>query len=361
MNIAFVNATRLWAGVKVWMLEFAAELTGLGHHVVVYARDERMVEAARAAGVAAEHVPHFGADYSPLAVARFRRAFRRDGIDVAVMNIYKELRTAGIAARLLGIPVVHRVGLVGDIGNKWDRRLAHRRLVERILVTSEALRRDVVAAHPFIADADAVCVHNGRAVTGAPRAAPHRPLRFVITARIEAHKGHLHLLEALARLQGEGLDFRCAIHGEGGFRETVAARVAALGLGERVSLPGFAPDLSTALGDYDVGLLCSDYESLANTVLEYLAAGLPAVATDSGGVPEMLHEGHNGYLYRYGDVDALAALLARFVRMDDGEYARLSANAVGEIRERFDRRDKARELAAFLQGLVEARRAGRRG
>src|SRR3990170_1126059 len=121
MRVAFVNSTRIWSGVKTWMLEFGTELRGLGDEVHYFAGDARFVEELRRRGHHAERL-RFGFDYHPATIARFWRAFRRLGMEIACLNIHKELRTAGIAARLLGIPVVHRVGLPGDITGKWDQR-----------------------------------------------------------------------------------------------------------------------------------------------------------------------------------------------------------------------------------------------
>jgi len=352
MNIAFVSSVRLWGGVKTWMLEFGEELRRLGDGVFYFANEARLIERARAAGFHAERL-RFGFDYNPATVLWFRRRFRALGIDLGVMNVQKELRTAGIAARLAGIPVVHRVGLPGDFTTKWDQRFAHRFLVARVLVTSSNMREDILARVPFIRPDKIAYVHNGRRPTAPPRTAPHRPVRFVITSRLERHKGHHDLLAALARVKAaEGPAFRCDVFSEGALRDELAARIVALGLSGEVTLRGFSANLAAELGGYDFGVLTSDYESLANTVLEYLAAALPSVTTNTGGVPEMVRDGHNGYLFAPGDVDALTGHLRRCVTLPDADYARLAANAHRTITEDFDLERQARRLQAFFREVA---------
>ena len=103
---------------------------------------------------------------------------------------------------------------------------------------------------------------------------------------------------------------------------------------------------------YDFGVLTSTYESLANTVLEYLAAGLPAVATDTGGIPEMLHEGKNGFAFDPGDVDKLTGLMGRCIDMEREEFAGLSRNAINEIAEHFHRGRQAQKFHDYCMTLV---------
>ena len=103
MKIAFVNATTIWSGVKTWMLEFGSELRSLGDQVFYIVSDPRFETELRRRGHDVVLL-RFGADYSPVTIGRCRRLFRAHGTQVTCMNIQKELRTAGIAARLLGLP-----------------------------------------------------------------------------------------------------------------------------------------------------------------------------------------------------------------------------------------------------------------
>jgi len=358
MNIAFVNSTRIWSGVKTWMLEFGAELKALGDVPAYFGSDPRWIAEARSQGHPAEDL-RFGFDGHPGTVAWFARRFRELRIDAACMNIQKELRTAGVAARLLGIPVVHRAGLTGDFSGKWDQRLTHRLIVNCVLVPCRTMREEIVARCPWI-DAGAVrSIPNGKRVTGRPRPRKGSPVRLAITSRLDAPKRHQDLLEALAgprEEDGPALpDWRLDIFGDGQRKDALEALARQLGLERRVSFRGFARDLPARLPEYDFGLLTSENEGFPNTVLEYLAAGLPAIATDSGGTSEVLRHGQNGLLYAPGGVKALRSNLREALCLPDEAYAGWSAAAIDTMEREFNPASLAIDLHELFADLARDR------
>jgi glycosyltransferase involved in cell wall biosynthesis len=92
----------------------------------------------------------------------------------------------------------------------------------------------------------------------------------------------------------------------GGDRRTQLERFAAeLGLADRCIFAGHRPG-NALIALFDIGVLSSDWEGLPLVVLEYMAAGLPVVATRVGGVPEAVREGVSGFLVDAGDDAAMA-------------------------------------------------------
>src|SRR3712207_9168479 len=104
--------------------------------------------------------------------------------------------------------------------------------------------------------------------------------------------------------------------GDGPDRERVHALAAAH---PRVYLSGFVEHTAVpaVLASLDVLVLPSAYEEMGSVLTEALASGLPVVASDVGGIPEVVHHGVTGLLVPPGDVDALAAALDRLAA-DDG-------------------------------------------
>lgn len=352
MNIAFVISTKIWSGVKTWMLEFGGELARQGDRVHYFASDPRFLQELEGQG-ASVHALKFGADYNPRTVLYFWRKFGALEIDIACMNIQKELRTAGIAARLRRIPVIHRVGLPGDITAKWDQRLTRRWIVTRMLVPSEVMREEILQVHPFVTPGQVACIHNGKRIVGPPKTEKGDPVRFAISSRLDPDKRHEDLLAALKRLLDEGIaNFRLDIYGEGSRREEIERTIRQTGLESRVRLAGFSRDLPALLPGYDFAVLVSGREGLPNTVLEYLAAGLPVVASDTGGTREAVEDGTNGFLFSPGDVGRLTELLKTCIALPAPRYAELSANAQRRIAERFERSTQARRLHDFFQAAV---------
>jgi glycosyltransferase involved in cell wall biosynthesis len=359
MNVAFVTGHKLWGGVKIWMLEFAPALKGLGCNVAVFANDERLIEAATQLGLPSERL-RFGFDGNPIAIALFVGYFIAHKIDVVVLNVQKDLRTAGIAARLLGLPVVQHIGGRGDVSAKWNQRLGHRLIVDRVVTTSQAVIREITDDHSYLNRAKMTCIYNGRYSRDIAPGVLDRPIRLVITARLSADKGHLMLLNALARLKGEGLpQFHLDVFGEGPMRPALESRIAALGLGQEVSLRGFVTRVDEHLTGYHFGVLTSGYESLPNTILEYMAAGLPSIAPRVGGIPEGVIPHVNGFLFEPESEAGLTDCLRSALTLQDDAYTRLSANALHSSHTTFNLVDKAKELLALLHLEVAQKRTRR--
>lgn len=88
MNIAFVNSTRRWGGVKTWCLNIGKALEERGHGVYVYGRPGPFPKKAQELGLNAQEV-RFGVDGNPLTIWFFLQEFRRNNIDVCYAMFLK--------------------------------------------------------------------------------------------------------------------------------------------------------------------------------------------------------------------------------------------------------------------------------
>jgi glycosyltransferase involved in cell wall biosynthesis len=143
----------------------------------------------------------------------------------------------------------------------------------------------------------------------APRAAAGRPPTVVCVAALRREKGHDTLLAAFAQVRAAIPDARLVLVGDGPYRPQVEAMVRAAGLTDAVRLTGRAAQIWPHLADADVFVLASPSEALGIAIMEAMAAGLPVVATDTGGIPELVTPGVTGELFAVRDHDALARKL----------------------------------------------------
>jgi glycosyltransferase involved in cell wall biosynthesis len=171
-----------------------------------------------------------------------------------------------------------------------------------------------------------------------------RPGEVVVgtVAGLRAIKNLPLLVRAFARAPGAG---RLVIVGEGPEREAILAAAAAASVADRVVLAGFLPDPASYIGLFDIFALSSDSEQFPISLIEAMAAGLPAVATQVGDVAAMVAESNRPFLAPAGDEDALA-----------GAIRRLAADA--ELRHAIGTANAARARIAFDEhGMIEAYRA----
>lgn len=147
-------------------------------------------------------------------------------------------------------------------------------------------------------DAEAVAIPRGRYIIG--------------VGRLEAQKRWDRLIAALPRLADR--DVGLMILGEGSLREELTAQVAALGLADRVTMPGHAGDPLPAMAGAALLALTSDYEGVPGALREALAVGTPVVSTDSSvSVHEIVASPELGNVIARDDADGLVAALDRWL------------------------------------------------
>lgn len=286
MNFAFVNSTRKWGGVKTWCLDMGVALKAQGHGVFLFGRKGPFVDKALALGLSARAVC-FGSDINPGVILFFLRFFQRERIDTVVVNVSKDLRSAGIAARLAGVQVIQHVGSPGDLPDTLHIRLAQRLVRSRVVCCSEFVRRRFLDNVPLFRNYDVTTLHPGTVVPESQALDSHEPPVIVATSQLNPDKGHQDLLLALARLRDEKTAFRAVIAGTGTLEAELRTRCTGLGLDPLVEWTGFTTDVPGLLRRADIFVLPTPEEPLGIALEEGLAQGLAPVARNNGGVPEI--------------------------------------------------------------------------
>lgn len=133
---------------------------------------------------------------------------------------------------------------------------------------------------------------------------PH--LRLGIAGRLNTEKGHEILLRSFKRLQQRYPKISLKIAGDGPLREALEQLCKELGLSKHVIFMGYQNNMAEFLANIDLFVLSSHYEGFGLVLVEAMAAGLPVVATDVGGVREVVVDGKTGILVPSGQEDELA-------------------------------------------------------
>lgn len=130
-----------------------------------------------------------------------------------------------------------------------------------------------------------------------------------IVAGLRSVKRHDVFIQA-ASLLCVALDgWRFVVVGSGRLQVQLQAMVQDLGMKDAFSFLGLRDDVPEIVRSFDVGVLCSDYESTSNTILEYVALEVPVVCTRVGDNPRYVDEGSNGFVVEPGDVQGLASAI----------------------------------------------------
>ena len=175
--------------------------------------------------------------------------------------------------------------------------------------------------------------------------------RFVWLAagRLLWKKDHASLLRAFARQP----DAVLLIAGEGPEGHRLRHQVRELAMEARVRFLGTRQDLPALMNAADGFVLSSVVEGLPMVLLEAAASGLPAVATDAGGVRECVAGGETGFVVPRSDCDALAAAMSRLALLPAEERARMAHAARALAMERFDMDTVVAEWERLYRELLE--------
>jgi len=173
-----------------------------------------------------------------------------------------------------------------------------------------------------------------------------------IVANLRPVKRHADLLHAFARVRARMSRAHLIVVGSGELKHELWSLANALQIQPFVHFIGSSPDVVPIIKNCAVCVLCSDSEGLSNAIIEYLGCGRPVVCTDTGGNPELVQDGVNGFLVPVGDVSALANRIVCLLG-DDRLSESMSAHAVTTFAGRFtvERMVAQHEqLYAFLLG-----------
>ena len=241
----------------------------------------------------------------------WREGFRPDVVHAHVYQAAPPALVLGRLARAVVVISEHYTGFARGLVSGYDRALARLSFRQADLVAP--VSRDLAERLRSLAPRARIEAVPNAVDTGVfhppGEARAHAgPARLLNVAALAEKKGHVYLLEALARLEGgETLD----VVGDGELRKLLERQAAALGVDDRVRFLGPRPkeEVAALMREADLFVLPSLHENLPVVLVEAQASGLPAVATRVGGVPELVDE-DAGRLVQARDPAALAEAIA---------------------------------------------------
>jgi UDP-glucose:(heptosyl)LPS alpha-1,3-glucosyltransferase len=369
LSVVLLDTLPGFGGGEQWCLDAARALGKLGHRVTIAGVEHgALVERARERGL-----PTFAGRAGGLAsfafAAALARRMRAERTDVLVANVGRDLRIGALACARSGAALLQRRGIARAARGDLLTRFLYRRRVRRIVVNCAAIERAVRAGAPYLGPERFALVENGvdlaasdhgdrarfRASLGV---GPGTPVAAVV-GRLAPMKGHEHLLAAWREVRARVPRAVLCVAGEGELEGELRERARALGLGDGVRFLGFQAELADLYRGVDLFVLASVRdEGASHALLAAMAAGLPSVVTDCGGLAETAGEG--ALVVPPGDPAALARAIAELLG-DPGRRARLGASARRRAEERHAPEEVARKLEAVLVSAARQARVASAG
>lgn len=299
---------------------------------------------------------------------KLARLIRRWDCDVIVTNTITVCEGA-LAARLLRIPHLTYAREFGDRDHglhfEWGPRASVRLLSwlsARVVFNSAALathyRRQVPAERARVIY-NAVSLPSAALAQGKPaRPADLSPtFSCVLVGWLTKGKGHEDAIRAIAALVHRGVPVRLKIVGGGGppaYAQSLRELIAVLGVAAHVEMVEHTPDPWSFFRDADVALMCSRMEAFGRVTVEAMKLGTPVIGARSGGTPELIHDGFNGFLYSPGDPGELADKIELLTR-DAQLTSQMGERACRLARDTFSLDRLGREFRDLLDEVIAER------
>lgn len=178
---------------------------------------------------------------------------------------------------------------------------------------------------------------------------PSIAARLVCVGRLCEQKGQLLLIEACARLHAEGLRFELVLAGDGDMRPQVEAAIARHGLGTSVHITGWVDSnrVREEIAAARALVLPSFAEGLPVVLMEALAVGRPVLSTYVAGIPELVRDGVEGWMFEAGSVEAAAQAMRRCLEAPAEVLQAMGEAGRARVLQRHDARTEAARLVAL--------------
>lgn len=315
---------------------------GFRHFVCSMFPDGEMTDEYIARGIEPLTVHHRGALSTPVSVARLVKLIREMEIDLVHANRTIDLGIAGTAAKVCGIPVVSSLHWLGrtedhpedDAGGWWPTAkkgaavLLNRLLADRVIAVSGAVRDSFGMLRGFPTSRTEVVYPGLNMDTAAPDPTVCARLRkeldldtaypvLLNVGRLVSVKGQKYLIPMMRQVRERWPHAKLLIAGEGDLRQPLEQQIQEHGLSGAVTLLGTRSDVNDLLAVSDLLVLASESEAAPLPPMEAMRAGKPVVATDVGGVSEIVVEGATGYIVPRANPDAMTAAVLRVFEVPD--------------------------------------------
>lgn len=330
LNILLTDPHSSGGGQVRYLTNLAEQLVRRGHRVTIGCRPESvLIESARLAGCRVCPEFPFRGGLRPRAwntdLQRLRAYIEHEQPDIVHANLSQDHWACGVANRLMGFRVclVRTRHNTYPVRDSYANRVLNRRWTDYQIVVCNTVRQ-TLAQQPTFDGARLCAIHNGvDAELFKPDADARERARaefeygpddlvIGIAARLVPAKGHEFLFRAVADVAEEFPALRVLVLGQGELHAPLRQLARELGIDARVTFAGFRDDMAQCTQAFDIGVQPSiDCDTSSFSLKEQMAAEKPVIASDYGGLTEIVTHGIEGFVVPQGTVEPLAGAVAK--------------------------------------------------
>jgi len=304
-------------------------------------------------------------------VFKLAKILKAEHVDIVHCHRHKASCYGALAARLAKVAVVlshvHGLGRTRNFKRRLVNFFLFRQLT-RVLCVAGGVREDVMRNNWFVPAEKLVVLENsvdferfadvaiskteGKRLLGVPSEA----FVFGTAGRLVPTKGLQYLVKAFSRVKRELPAAHLVILGDGPCRGDLEQQAREAGLSDSIHLPGRMNNIEQLYKAMDVFVLSSIAEGMPRVIMEAMAAAVPCVCTDVGGITEVINGTDVGFLVQARDSSALADAMLTVAKMSPKEYKQLACNGQDRIRQFYRHEVVRQKLRSIYESEFQASR-----
>lgn len=358
-TVCFFNSTEAWGGGEKWHLEACAHLHASGHPVLAIAhKNGELFKRLRDTGIDTLGISIGNLSFlNPLKIRSMVKILRKKEVGTIVMNLSRDLKFGGLASKRAGLDrIIYRRGSAIAIKNSGLNRYYFGNIVTEVLANSRATKETVLERNPKLFPRDKIkVIYNGIDIDGFLGKSAHPiyqktdadEIVLANLGRLERQKNQKFLIKLAAELQRRKLKFKIIIGGEGRLLDALQNAAASLKVEQHLLFAGFIENPKDLICNGDVFVLSSLWEGFGYVLAEASLCKKPIIAFDCSSNPEIVRDGHTGYLVPVNDIDAFADKI-QFLAEHPETRKEMGAAGCEYVRDNFNSEQIQEKILNFL-------------
>ncbi len=355
-SLLFVDTERVWRGGQSQLWTLMEGLHRRGHSVHLICHPRTLLEKRAVENGISVHPMIIRGELAPIALFRLISSLRRIRPEVLAFNTPKAIFIGTLASRFIPVGariIFRRVSF--PLRKSFMTRFKYTWGIDCIIAISKSIHLQLVSGGIKASKIRTIYEGIDPSLYPAQKEKKNRrpgdPIVVGTIAHLSREKGLHYLVEAAGLIPDMRGRLQFIIVGDGGCLPELQALVHKKRLDDVIEFAGFHPDTFHYMREFDVFVLPSLSEGLSSAILEAMAASLPIVATEVGGIPELVKNGDNGLLIAPADPPALAGAIRQLA--EDPEKSELMGRRGRQrMEERFTLERKVTETERLFADLL---------
>ena len=345
-NCCFFNTVKAWGGGEKWHLETAYYLQSKGNNVVLFLFPGSELEK-RAKELNLNVVPIRLNNLSflnPFKVFKTATLLKKHKSQVIVMNLTRDLKCGGIAARLSGIKqIVFRRGSDLPVKNTVLNRFLYNKVITKVIANSDATKHTLLSKGPSLVSKDKIYVIPNGIATGKFSSQKSTPVYIkkeneivlCTLGRLVKQKNQAFLIDLALALKNDSISFKIIIGGAGPLEAELKRKAKESNVLSNIVFTGFIARPKDLLMSGDIFVLPSLWEGFGYVLAEAGLCELPSVAFSISSNSQVIQDQKTGFLTPTNDIKAFCEAIQRLAS-DEQLRKQMGSAAKTFVQENFE-------------------------